>query len=381
MSSLKMSMAQDREITPYKLSNGLNIYSIEEAIYLFYKNFKQYSTDFFEDKFINWVKNELKNNVIVTKLIDIKKQNFYQKSIEFLTINDFYKLDEIESISLELFNWEKRGQIESKKIKGDRFFNQNMFEKAIETYKDAIDFDVSNSVLYNNVGICYIRLKQYDLALTYLKKAINIDSNNLQILFNIIELLIEKQDFDQAINYIQSLSEDNLYEKNYYFGELYFKNKQYDKAKSFYIKCYIILKNNNIILKIAQCYLMENLYDKATKCLDLAKNEEIDILIEKSKIYEKLNNRYMAIKCIEKANLHNRNNYFLWIKLAQFYRQEYDLIKAEAAINKAYTLAPDNSQVLFEQSLIKKAKGKFKEYQNILTQVVQKCSNEYREKL
>lgn len=379
MSSLKISMAQDKEISPYKLSNGLNIYSIEEAIYLFYKNFKQYSTDFFEDKFINWVKNELKNNVVATKLIDIKKQNFYQKSIEFLTINDFYKLEEIESISLELFNWEKRGQIESKKIKGDRFFKQNMFEKAIETYKDAIDFDVSNPVLYNNVAICYIRLKQYDLALTYLKKAINID-NNLQILFNIIEVLIEKQDFDEAINYIQNLSQNNLYEKNYYFGELYFAKKQYDKAKSFYIKCYVILKNNNIVLKIAQCYLMENLYDKATKCLDLVKDEDIDILIEKSKIYEKLNNRYMAIKCIEKANLHNRNNYFLWLKLAKFYRQEYDLAKAEAAIYKAYTLAPDNSQVLFEQALIKKAKGKFKEYQNILTEVVQKCSNEYREK-
>lgn len=46
-----------------------------------------------------------------------------------------------------------------------------MFEKAIESYKDALDFDVSNSILYNNIGICYIRLKRYDLALRYLKKS------------------------------------------------------------------------------------------------------------------------------------------------------------------------------------------------------------------
>ena len=61
VASLKLAMVEDKKISPYKLTNGINIYSIEEAIYLFYKNFKEYSTDFFEDKFINWVSNELLN--------------------------------------------------------------------------------------------------------------------------------------------------------------------------------------------------------------------------------------------------------------------------------------------------------------------------------
>ena len=55
VASLKLSMVEDKNISPYRLSNGINIYSIEEAIYLFYNNFKEYNTDFFEDKFINWV--------------------------------------------------------------------------------------------------------------------------------------------------------------------------------------------------------------------------------------------------------------------------------------------------------------------------------------
>ena len=201
--SLKLSMTEDIKISPYRLTNGINIYSVEEAIYLFYKNFKEYSTDFFDDRFINWVYKELLNVELANKLIDIKKQqSFYQKSIDFLTINNFYSSEEIENISLELFNWEKRGQVERKKIKGDRFFKENMFEKAIESYKDALDFDVSNSILYNNIGICYIRLKRYDLALRYLKKAINLSPNNKDILFNIIELLIEKEDFDYVKKYI-----------------------------------------------------------------------------------------------------------------------------------------------------------------------------------
>ncbi len=382
VASLKLAMVEDKKISPYKLTNGINIYSIEEAIYLFYKNFKEYSTDFFEDKFINWVSNELLNIDLANKLIDIKKQqSFYQKSIDFLTLNNFYTLEELEGISLELFNWEKRGQVERKKIKGDRLFKENMFEKAIESYKDAIDFDVSNPILYNNIGICYIRLKQYDLALAYLKKAINIAPNNKDIIFNIIEILIEKEDFEYANKYINSLEDDMLYSKYYYSGELCFKQQLFEDAKSNYIKAYLFDKSYNIILKIAKCYVNLNMYDKVISCLNIIEDTNIEILIAKSDIYEKLNNIPLAIKCIEKANLYNRNNYILWLKLAKYYRQEYNLLKAEAAIYKAYTLAPNNEQVLFEQSLIKKAQGKFKEYQSILSKVVQKSSEEYRESL
>ena len=380
--SLKLSMAEDRKISPYRLTNGINIYSIEEAIYLFYKNFKEYSTDFFEDKFINWVYNELLNIDIANKLLDIKRQqSFYQKSIDFLTLNNFYTLEEIENISLELFNWEKRGQVERKKIKGDRLFKENMFEKAIESYKDAIDFDISNPILYNNVGICYIRLKKYDLALIYLKKAINIDPNNIDIIFNIIELLIEKEDFEQAEEYINNIDESMIYNKYYYLGELYFKQKYYDKSKSSFAKVYLFKKSDNILLKFANCYIKQGLYDKASKCLESIEDNSIDILIDKSDIYEQLNNIPMAIKAIEKANFYDRNNYILWLKLAKYYRQEYNLLKAEGAIYKAYTLAPNNEQVLFEQSLIKKSQGKFKEYQNILSKIVQKASEDYRENL
>lgn len=380
--SLRLSMAENKKISPYRLANGINIYSIEEAIYLFYKNFKEYNNDFFEDKFINWVYNELSNTDIGNKLLDIKnQQSFYQKSIEFLTLNNFYTLEEIENISLELFNWEKRGQVERKKIKGDRLFRENMFEKAIEAYEDAIDFDSSNPILYNNIGICYIRIKKYDLALKYLKKAISLDSNNMDILFNVIEILIEKEEFEEANQYINNLDDTMMYKKYYYLGELYFKKKDYDKSKSAFAKAYLFDKSEDIFLKFANCYIKQGLYDKANKCLESIKNNDIDILIAKSEIYEQLNNIPMAIKVIEKANFYNRNNYILWLKLARYYRQEYSLLKAEGAIYKAHTLAPHNEQVLFEQSLIKKSQGKFKEYQGILSKIVQKSSEDYREKL
>ena len=381
MSYLKFSRVKDKEISPYKLANGINIYSVEEAIYLFYNNFKEYSTDFFEDKFINWVNEELLDTKTANKLLEIKNyENFYQKSIDFLTLNNFYLLNEIENISLELFNWEKRGQIERIKIKCDRFFKLNMFEKAIQCYKDALDFDTSNYTLYNNIGVCYIRLKQFDLALVYLKKAINL-SNDINILFNIIEVLIEKEDFENGKDCINKLTDDLIYFKHYYLGELYFKAKEYDNSKSNFIKAYLLRKSDNILLKLANIYIEMGYYDKVNNCLKVIGDTDIDILILKSDIYEKINNIPMAIKCIEKANFYNRDNYILWLKLAKYYRKEYNLTKAEGALYKAYTLEPNNEEILYEQALIKKSQGKFKEYQNRLFKIIEKSMESYKEKL
>lgn len=379
--NLKLSMVTYKEINPYRLSNGIKIYSLEEAIYLFYNHFKQYNTDFFEEKFINWVKTELCDLKNFEKLKDIQNQtNFYQKSIEFLTINDFYTSEDIEKISLELFNWEKRGQLERNKIKADRLFSENMFEKAIESYKYALDFDISNYTLYNNIAICYIRLREYDLALSYLKKAINIAPTNLTILLNIIEVLIEKNDFKKAIYFIEKLGNMD-YERNYYMGEVYLKSEDYDRARAMFSRAFLYKREDKILLNIAKCYINLRLYDRAKKCLEIISDSNVDILLIKSTIYEQLNNIPLAIKSIERANFYNRDNFLVWLYLARYHRQDYNLLRAEASILKAHSLAPDNVEILFEQALIKKAQGKFKEYQNILSKIIQTYGNKYREKI
>ena len=379
--SLRLSMVENREVYAYKLTNGINIYSVEEAIYLFYNNFKEYSTDFFEDKFIEWVRKELLDIKTADILLDIKQhKNFYQRSIEFLTINDFYFLDEIESISLELFNWDKKGQADRIKIKADKFFKLNMFEKAIQTYKDTLELDLSNGILYNNIGVCYMRLNKFDLALTYLKKAINL-SDNTDVIFNFIEVLIENEKFEMAEIYIDKLDEKLLYHKFYYLGELYFKQEKYIDCINHYKEACLLNKSDNVLLKLANVYLILGRYDKVQYYLNNISDNEINILLEKSNIYEKLNNVSMAIKCVEKCNFYNRDNYKLWLKLASLYRKDYNLIKAEGALLKAQSLEPNNKEVFLEQAFIKKSQGKFEEYQNSLLKIIHSSIEGYIEKL
>lgn len=374
-SNFKLSTTECRAVLPYNIKN-INIYSIEEAIYIFYNNWKEFSNEFFEESFINWVKNELLDINLFEKLSDIKTyDSFYQKSIEFLTINDFYTLKEIEKISLELFNWEKRGQSKRLKALGDRFFSENLFNKAIKFYLDAIDFEPTSSILYNNIGICYIRIKKYNLSLEYLKKAFELDKLNFKILYNLLEACIlndSKEDFNIYINYAK---DEALY---YYLAEHYFFNKDYNKALVNYRKSYLFKRDYKIIIKICDVHIKLLNYNKALEAINFLGEEEFDILIKKSEIYENMKNYSMAIKCLEKANFYEKDNAQIWLNLATLYRLEYEFTKAEGAIFKANSILPDNEKILFEQALIKNAQGKFKEYQAIIFKIIKKAAQNYR---
>ncbi|MDE6357644.1 MAG: hypothetical protein K2L15_03535, partial [Eubacteriales bacterium] len=69
--NFKLSITEYKTVAPYKL-RGMNIYSVEEAIYIFYNNWKEFSSDFFEDNFIKWVYNEISDINLAEKLNEIK---------------------------------------------------------------------------------------------------------------------------------------------------------------------------------------------------------------------------------------------------------------------------------------------------------------------
>jgi len=75
-------------------------------------------------------------------------------------------------------------------IERKKLFHQNIFElqaiqfgkalkydKALQSYKKALEAEPGNLIYVQNIGICYYNLKQYDNAITYLKRAL--DAPNL----------------------------------------------------------------------------------------------------------------------------------------------------------------------------------------------------------
>jgi Tfp pilus assembly protein PilF len=82
---------------------------------------------------------------------------------------------------------------------------------------------------------------------------------------------------------------------------------------------------------------------------------------------------------MQKALITNKNSIDLWIRLAEYYRLNYDLQKATGAITKALELSKKNPRANLENARIKKALGKIKDYQVILNSVLVGFKEKYRE--
>lgn len=58
------------------------------------------------------------------------------------------------------------------KLKGNDFFAQKDFLKAIHHYNKALEIDPSLSIVYGNRGLCYLKLGKYKEAIEDSTKAI-----------------------------------------------------------------------------------------------------------------------------------------------------------------------------------------------------------------
>ncbi|MGM0379709.1 MAG: sensor domain-containing diguanylate cyclase [Bacillota bacterium] len=164
----------------------------------------------------------------------------------------------------------------------DYLTSYEYYQKSLNTYilKD-------KCLIYNNIGTLFFELENYEKALYYYKKALEIDSKKDHILVysNIGEVYVYLNEFDKAKENLKKAS--NLlknYSSNYakgvvnlQWGFYYFKVKNFNKALEF---------NERSIKAFNKSDLM---YRK------------IETLIQKSKIYNELDDFIQAIEILQGA--------------------------------------------------------------------------------
>ena len=148
----------------------------------------------------------------------------------------------------------------------------NNVDKALEYYKQALEFNPKNSDIAYYIGVLYTELENWTSAKIYLQKALKINADNMkakELLSSVVEqnniLLINKviekynkNEYDEALKLIsQVLTEDsnNAY-AHYYRGLIYDSQKKYNFAIEEYKKSYV----NNPTLVVAN-YLIAIIYD------------------------------------------------------------------------------------------------------------------------
>ncbi len=174
-------------------------------------------------------------------------------------------------IGFIIFNMaSKAGQIDEQAVMAENYLNAGSFEHAVEAYQKALS--MKNSDQENlSIGLsrAYVGLEDFDKALEVLRACYQ-KKSTMRLEKEIEEVTSAKLDYE----FLQSISR----------ADVYFSNKEYDKAISVYEEAKLIKsKDSTSYTRIAQAYIEQGKYDlareKVLEGIEINRNEELEKLL------------------------------------------------------------------------------------------------------
>src|SRR5690606_20024370 len=86
---------------------------------------------------------------------------------------------------------------------GNVFLEKKEYDKAIKTFKKALDLAPQDLGLLNSLGLSYVKKGYLVKGIDHYKLALRIDAANWQVLFNIGFAEEKRQNFQMAITYYE----------------------------------------------------------------------------------------------------------------------------------------------------------------------------------
>lgn len=81
---------------------------------------------------------------------------------------------------------------------GNKLYNTQDYKRAIDCYKKAIEIKDNEACSYYNSGVCFIKLREYDNAITMIKKALQLHKES-KYYFNLGYCYAMKEDTNKAL--------------------------------------------------------------------------------------------------------------------------------------------------------------------------------------
>lgn len=172
------------------------------------------------------------------------------------------------------------------------FYNKAIFSsekedwnEAIKNYENAVKEDPAFTYAWDNLGICYRRVGNYDKALAAYKKSLEVDPKGKMALQNIPVVYSYKKEYQKAIDAYREL--DMVYpndpEVYYGMGNIYFNGlKDDEKGLDYISKAYKIYNQQKSPYRTDAETIMSLIYkkmkqeNKIDKFKEILKNNKID---------------------------------------------------------------------------------------------------------
>lgn len=382
-SMLILSISPESISRPYYFdSTHRKIYSLEELMYHCYYYWKQSIDDFLAGKIEIWIKEELKLPYLASRIEKIKdrEHTITTQYAAFLDVIDYFEIDEINSITKEVYSWENMDQWQKLKEKGDIALENEQYTKAVKHYLEAIDIN-DNVTILNNLGVAYMKQERFDDALMCLQKAHFKEPYNEDIVVNTAQVLMLQGNYETAKAQLKKFDFASKGWKAYkLYGEISYIQQDYENALIYFKKAIDLGDDSTSNIRIADIYSVLGEYKGAINAIEAIKDKDNDqYYYNYARINYKFGKVRDAITQAEQAVEINRKNLDAWILLVKLYKKIKDIPQAERALLKVFELDPDNDEAKLEYATLKKSKGLIKDYQEVLKGMLNKWKQRYRE--
>ena len=190
------------------------------------------------------------------------------------------------------------------------FYKQGKYKEAIDVFSTILEHDEGNAEVYNNMGLCYAKLNDFEQAEKAYNKSIELNPTIPQAYINLSDLYYKNNELGNSIGTL----ERGTYE----------------------------MEDNMVLAHmLARVYLEDSRYDMAIveleKVLD-KEPENYDAYYDLGRVYFELGDYEAAISNFENVIEYKEDNEFLYYYLAQSYEGNNEIDKAISNYLKAVTV-------------------------------------------
>ena len=188
-------------------------------------------------------------------------------------------------------------------------YKQGKYQEAIDIFSNILEHEDDNAEIYNNMGLCYTKLGNFEQAEKSYTKAIKLNPLIPQTYINLSDLYYKSGDLAGAIGVLERGSYE--IEDNYVIAHL-----------------------------LARVYIEDSRYDMAIteleKILD-AQPENYDAFYDLGRVYFELGNYEASISNFENVIEYKEDNEYLYYYLGQAYEANNEVDKAISNYLKSVT--------------------------------------------
>ncbi|WP_405351194.1 tetratricopeptide repeat protein [Fusobacterium animalis] len=242
--------------------------------------------------------------------------------------------------------------------RGIVYSNLEDYEKAIQDYNKAIELEPNDASYYNNRGTIFTNLEKYEEAIQDYNKAIELEPNDASTYFNRSIAFANLNNYDKAIENLNKTIELNPNDDSAYFnrGTAFTNLSNYEKAIKDLNKAIELNSNNASYYNYrGSLYINQGNYDKAIE--DFNRAIELNPIFafaysNLGNLYNNLNNYDKAIENLNKAIEldHNFSDAYNIRGITYVNQEKFD--EAINDFNRAIKLNPNDKEYYYNLGIL-----------------------------